>query len=474
MDRLFGILQNVNFQISVLALLTIYVLFSFGLCADRYFIHPDAYYYIGISNLLTEGKIPFIDFSLGYTPLSFYLMYIPLKLLGMSFDNAIIILYTIHFVNAFILYAIFRQQKVSLKWAWFGSLLFLMNCFVFEGLFYVLEPFVLLFGLSALYLVQKKSSNSNLFVVGLLCACSFLCKQYGLGFLFLTIVYVLVQRDYSKPCFKDSGYIVCGFASGLIIFVILMMLQGVESVQMLSLSGADYEKNGLKDFLLAWVYILKRVAPFYLALFFAIWKYKRVFKDSFWLVCICGSFGFMLPCLVRFYVHYLLLALPFIVSLTIYTINQIHNSSIRSFFILILLISTIRPVYYIAKTDRDLLYHDYRSEQKQLSSQIAKYIPKGENNVFASSRALPVSLLNIYEPPLINKYGMSNGFVTSPESVLDMLRSADYAIITQTDLEAQKSRYIAPVINYLRSAFTCHLISCKEIQYNVYVRKNKD
>ena len=45
-------------------------------------IHVDSAYYINTTKLLIQGKQPFRDFALGYTPLTFYLNYYPFKLYG--------------------------------------------------------------------------------------------------------------------------------------------------------------------------------------------------------------------------------------------------------------------------------------------------------------------------------------------------------------------------------------------------------
>ena len=66
---------------------------------------------------------------------------------------------------------------------------------------------------------------------------------------------------------------------------------------------------------------------------------------------------------------------------------------------------------------------------------------------------------------------MSNGFVTSPESVMDMLRSADYAIITNEDINAQESRYTSLVKQFLASSFKMNKVNDGKDSYYVYIRK---
>lgn len=470
MKRGIILIHNDILHYSILSLFSIFVIFSFYLCANRYFIHPDASYYLGVSYLLLDGKVPFVDFRVGYTPLSFYLMCIPLKIIGKKFATAIIVLYTIHLINTLLLFLILRKQKVSLKWAWFGSLLFIMNCFVFEGLFYVLEPFVVLFGLLSLFFVQR-NTKKDLLLAGLFCACSFLCKQYGLGFLCLNVIYVVVQNNYSKHGVRGFFFILSGFIVGIVLFVMTMMAQGVTPAQMLDLSGSNYEKNGLGSFISAWIYLLKRVAPVYLAMSVAAWYYKKVIRNGFWIVSLFGIIGFVLPCMVRFYIHYLLLALPFIVFLVVYSISQIQNKHFKVAYIILLIVTTLRPFVYIIETDRRLINEDLRKEQEMTSQKIAEYIPLNQPNVFVSSRALPISLINSYQPPLLGKYGMSNGFVDRPEEVMDLLTHSDFALLTGTDRDNQRLRYTPAVKDYLANSFNLKKIQAGNENFYIYVKK---
>ena len=468
MNKFYRIINNEILQRCILVLLTIIICLCF-VYANKYIsVHSDPSYYLGVSYLIMDGKIPFVDFKLDYAPLSFYLMCILFLIFGKTYTYAITVLYVIHSINAFLVFKILRKQNISFNWAWFGGILFFMYCFVMEGFLYVLEPFVLLFGLLSLIFVQKKQSGYYI-LAGLLCAGSFLCKQYGLGFLFLNLSFVIVQNHYSKQGIKDSAYIILGFLLGLSIFIILMVSQGVSLRQMVDLSGSDYKKNGLHGFLAAWFF--KVIAPIYLALSAALWHYKKVLKDGFWVVSICGLAGFMLPCFVRLYIHYLLLPLPFIIFIIIYIIPHISKPHFKTLYICFLFIITLVTTFKILKSTNWIITNNLRAEQELLSLKVSKYIPKSETNVFSSLRALPISLINTYEPPLLKKYGMSNGFVERAEGVEDLIKNADYAIINEQDMISPYQFYTPQVKEYLKTKFKSIIIHEKHDKYFVYIRK---
>ena len=124
-------------------------------------INPDANYYIGVSRFLMEGKVPFSDFQLGYTPLSFYIMCIPFSIFGNSFTTALAVLYLFHIVNAFWVYKICCQYSASQWLSAFTAILSLMLCLTCDGSSYVLEPFVLFFGLPAIYLLKSENIKKS-------------------------------------------------------------------------------------------------------------------------------------------------------------------------------------------------------------------------------------------------------------------------------------------------------------------------
>ena len=102
---------------------------------------------------------------------------------------------------------------------------------------------------------------------------------------------------------------------------------------------------------------------------------------------------------------------------------------------------------------------------------IEHIIPKGSAGVFASSDMLPVVLLNSYDPPLEQKFGLSNGFVTNPYDVYEMIQASSYCIIGENRLET--SQFSSETRDYLTNRFCCKVIKPQESQacYFLYVRK---
>ncbi len=457
------------FHYAILIIATIYILAHYLMCLDSVVINADASYYVGVARLLMEGNTPFVDFALSYTPLSFYLMCIPFSIWGSSFNCAIIVLYFVHVVNAIVIYLILQKTNHSKKIAWLGALLFLLYAFLFEGCMYVLEPFVVFWGLISLWLLQNKSTIS-IFFAGVCCACSFFCKQYGLGFVIIAIIYIILKKEHSKSSIIAIVLLLFGFLSFSIAFVICMAIQGVEPLQMLSLSGSDYERNGLRGLLAAFYYLIRKLSPLFVALAVSLFYHKRLVKDNFWIISILGIASFMLPCYVRFYKHYLLLVLPFIVFLIVHSFHSIEKDVYKKLFVSWVILTSLIPLYSMHTVYQGL--SSLRYNQELVSKEIANYIPQGERNVFLSFNALYLSLTNSYAPPLLHKYGMSNGFVTKQNEVMDMLKTAKYLVISEDDYNNRPSINNSTVKEYIKQSFDLKMIESNNSIFMLYTKKN--
>ena len=250
-----------------------------------------------------------------------------------------------------------------------------------------------------------------------------------------------------------------------------MLLQGVEPIQMLSLSGSDYERNGFRGFFAACYFLLRKLSPLFVAFAISIICYKRAIKDKFWILCVLGIAGFMLPCYVRFYQHYLLLTLPFIFFLIIHSLSFVEKDNIKKAFVLWIILSSLMPLYSMHKVHQGL--RNLRKNQELVSNEIAKYIPSGEKDVFLSFNALYLSLTNSYTPPLLKKYGMSNGFVTKQKEVLDILRNSNYSVIYENDYNNRPSISNSEVKDYLKRFYKLRVVESSEGRIMLYTRKQE-
>lgn len=457
------------FKIWIIILL---VLVMSKMCLSLYggAINPDANYYIGVSRFIMEGKAPFGDFQLGYTPLSFYIMCIPFSLFGASFTMALAVLYLFHIVNAFWVYKICCQYSTSLWLSIFMAVLSLMLCLICDGGSYVLEPFVLFFGLPAIYILKTESIKKIMFS-GFLCFCAFWCKQYGLGFICLAMVYLCFCHSVGMPLIRKLLYLLLGFVAGLVVFVALFWIQGVDPLSMLSLSGSDYRRDGIPGFIDAWRTLLIIIPLLVLPIIMVIIRLKGIRKFPLLYMSFFGVFGFMLQCYVRFYGHYLILVMPFCALLLFACVKAFLSLRFKKVYTLLLLLTPVIPSYFTIKDNVNLLKNDVSAIQEQSAHTIEQIIPKGSAGVFASSDMLPVALLNSYDPPLEQKFGLSNGFVTNPNDVYEMIQASSYCIIGENRLET--SQFSIEARDCLEKKFEQNIVTLQDQKTRFFVYKKK-
>lgn len=414
-------------------------------------INADSCFYIAVSRLLNDGLVPFVDFSPGYTPLSFYIMQVPQLFVGQSYGALLGILTCIQLFNAFLLYRISHKVSGSLNLSQFAAILFMMLSLMWSEE-YILEPFILLFGFLSM-LCWDKSATKYLLLTGFLCFCSFWSKQYGIGFLILAFVYRLWQDSFSKRALKDCGLIFAGFLAGTVFFVGILLVQGVSLSDFAKFGGSNYVKDGLNGLIEGYVLLFKMLPLFIMPVILSCLRFRESIRSSVIVVAWGGVIGFMLQCYIRLYAHYLMLAIPFCALLFIAVVTLIRKQDNRTWYKIMLVVVLLLPLRFFVPGRLAMIHSDKKQNQIECASQTGQIIPVGADNVFASQDMLYVTLLNTYTPPLIDKYGLSNGFVRKSEDILILCQNADYCIIGAEEAHNRR-RFTDEVNAYLEQSFT--------------------
>lgn len=469
-DELLSLLRNVSIQKSAIAVFWLLILCASILTICKHEINADSCFYIAVSRLLNDGLVLFVDFNPGYTPLSFYIMQLPQLVVGQNFTALLTILYAIQFVNSYILYKICYKETGSSNLSNFAAILFMMVSLMWCPE-YILEPFILFFGLLSVFCWYRKGKK-YLVLCGFLCFCSFWSKQYGLGFLCLALAYALIKGNFSRLSFRDAGIIFLGFLIGTFVFVSLLILQGIDLSSMAKLNGGSYEKDGIQGLIEGYILLLKMLPLLLLPTLLVLLKIRQSVKTPIIIVSVCGILGFMLQCYVRLYGHYLQLAIPFCAMLFVAIPKIINKKDYRTYYKFALIFVLLFPLRFFIPSCFALLQSTEKQNQINCAAQVTNFIPDGTDGVFASQDMLYVTLLNSYNPPMLLKYGLSNGFVRKPEEIMDLCQNASYCIIGVKEAN-NKSRFTPKVITYLETFFDKHPFYGIDgkIAGNVLVRK---
>lgn len=411
---------------------------SYIISARHVEMNPDVTYYAGVSKQVLAGNIPYVDLKVDYVPLALYMTTIPVGIWGNSWTMIIGFMYLILFIasaiEGLVIYHYTKNKTLSVL----GGGLLLLYSFMSEGVYFGLEAFVLLFGLCAFYTLITYKSRWQIAIAGILCACAFWSKQYGLGFAGICGLWILMQGE---KAWKEKGIQVAIFAGGFIgaisIFVGYFLLKGMHIGQLAPLVlGEGYGSYGAQGIMENSIWMVKRF-PILLAAIALIPFMQKEKRDRKVIVgSIIGIGGFLLQCYFRPFLHYLILVWPFAILLTLYIIDAISYKYLRIGMYVLLLVFVLRMAPRVARMDKSIYNRTDRWEQMDIAKEMESYVPKYSKNVYAYKPDMQYcQFYNDYTPPLMEKYGYNAGFYSVDSISIDLVKHADYVLITPSYFE---------------------------------------
>jgi hypothetical protein len=285
----------------------------------------DAVYYLNVSQLLAKGFVPWRDITTPYPYISYFLLAPFAAFISGAylFKFGLTVLFIILSIAARFVYLIgyyfFKEKWV----AHICVFVFLLSVYVYEGTMYVLEPFVLFWGLPAVWCVLS-SNGRRLWLLssGLLCGVAMFSKQYGLGFLPLCFLSILLcyrpsvgwgvsWRKDLPVLYRQFGWIMAGFFGVVFLyFAVALSLGGGKSV-FARFINQSYNDTFVRVSVLVGtlkLFLITSGFVFLPLIFFC--KLERGLRWVF-LFCFCGLGGFSLTLYFAPYAHYLILLTPF-------------------------------------------------------------------------------------------------------------------------------------------------------------------
>lgn len=396
---------------------------------------------------IAEGYIPYKTMHLNYPPLLFYLMAGLKKLFNVPYgcyQFYLAIHYLFSFGCAYCVYGISKEfgaaKWLSLAAAWFFLILSIWlwgDCVLFE----IPTAF---WGLLACFLVLRFKENNPLsfIFVGLICALSFLTKQFGAGFFPLGLWLVFTFSSDKKV--TRSGLFTLGY---LIPILVCLLIWGREFISSTILNGYGNsstreligdQTTAIGRYIMGMIYVCTRFPMIPLAVLLL----PKAFKEDKWkqtLFCLFGIGGFSLQFAFTIVksisipgdvLHYLLLLAPFIPILTSVLASmkgKLYNGLLLVCCTISLLFSTYKLVRWSIP---EYFNKDEIMIQQRLSDAVSKYVYKAE-----TAWIVDVDLEFLYysgnlRPAVMDVVGYSTSFfeMTAEKAKMEM-RKVDYVIL---------------------------------------------
>lgn len=426
------------------------------LCIFKNLYNHDSVYYLLMVERIADGKKLYTDVACGYTPLWFYLMAFVKKVFSIGYGNYefyLAINFVMQLTSAFFVYKICRLFDFNKYVSYFVSWWFVMQTHFMEGNIILLEMPSLMFGLAAVYmsLAFKDSKDLWLYVlVGLVASCSFLSKQFGLGYFILCVflVIVLMKNKSMRTMYMLVGFmipcVICQFIWPDEFLNVVFSKYGTASA-----SAAGYDSSFSTKIMNVvqgtWDMIFKRYACVVPVSFLFIPLIIKQKKSKEYLFCMCGVFGFMLQFYFTVGVHYLLHVMPFVAILIALLLSLNCDKVMRVVMVIpiaIMMLYSIYGTYY--NRVKKIYFGDQKEEQIRVANAVKDRIPDGKTVWIVHGGLIPVYYIANVLPPNLSTIGYSFAPLgINEEEAFIQARSADYVLSYVTDYEYE-STYFTP------------------------------
>lgn len=420
--------------------LSAFLFLAYLLSAFRSMVNADAGYYLGVTELIHNGYVPYKDFGLNYTPLFFYVLQLSRLFMGAypSYTGYMLFLYLIAAIDAFLLSIIVYRIKHSIRFAWFSALVFLLLYFYLDGAYFILETFSLCCGLISMsLLVGRKTSFWNCFFSGVCCALAFLSKQYGLLFAGFVGAFLLFSNNGWKCRIANCFYALIGFCVILVLFVSLFALSGVSVNALVSaLSGSTYGGQSWKMLVEGGVKAC-RLFPFLLFVPCVLFSWSSDNRCLAW-ACCTGLLLASLQFYFNVFPHYYIYMLPFVLVLNALLWKRFKTGNEANVRFLLfwgmLFTACVIPLQGAFKDTKTLIKHDSRAPQENAVKQLRQMVQEYGVESALCYNTVPYYALCPLTPSAMVKYGFSFGDDTE-ETYLERLKEADCFVVHQGELD---------------------------------------
>jgi hypothetical protein len=386
---------------------------------------------------------------LGYTPIWFYIEAAIKTIFNIPnglYWPYLLLFYIVDIATAYFLYRFLLCIKTSKTISYFGSGLFLLITHWLNGNCVLLEIPFLFWGILACWLILEWKDKTcwHYILIGFICSCSFLSKQFGLGFLVLgmyTIVFI-AKRDYKTIFTYLIGYMIPIFICYLIFgheFLDFTILKNGYGTTAAVDAGYDISLvSKLKAFISGLEFYAIYVCPiaFISVLFlYHSWEQKRLANVIF---AYCGIFGFALPFYFSVAYHYMIPLVPFgIIAVTeMFSLktnkwlNYLKNISA------VLMICLVMYKTYYNRVVKLYVKRDIRTEQQLFTREIQKYLSNDDILFTIHGGLYYLYFTADILPPNLSTIGYSFGPMgLNTEKCVKQIKSADYVIRYSADYD---------------------------------------
>ena len=378
-------------------------------------INCDSVYYICHAQLLSQGYVPYVDFKDGYTPL-WTIMAAALKLLFHVPNGNYVFYLVFHYLITigvtFFIYKIAEIWGSTRMVSFCGACMFMLMTHWMGGNVVVLEIPSLFFGLLSVWLVLRYNHKNywNYVWIGILTVCSFLCKQFGLGFLVLNLyLMIFINRQSWRECLcMILGFVLpilfCFLYWGEHFVPVVLSEYGTKSAAAI---GYDVSFSAKMKMVFSNLgYFLYMVCPAVIISLLYIPVALRQHQFGKFLFCYFGIAGFSL----QFYFasggfHYMIYMVPFAILLMVLMID-LKNDKLLQFVkygaVAFVVIVSLYKTYY-NRVYKLYIVRDIRQGQLDLTEEVKQHLSEGTlwvvhgglNYLYFTTGALPPNLSTI-------------------------------------------------------------------------------
>ncbi len=276
--------------------------------------------FFAMAKVIVSGATPYLDYQDPKPPLIFFTLTIPV-LLGQQFLGGLLLIGICNLISAIVVMQIGRKLYGRLA-GLVAGLLFLVNIGWAQGYFVMTEPFTVLFIVLATYFALF-SEKRHYLAAGLCAGIAIGFKQYALIAVPLLLLALYLDKEIGKmPAFLAGAGISLLTIFGSIFFVYGAQAMDASLYWSFGIAGPYVTRNkvdpvistGTDTFELAMNVIIAVIIS--ASLYSGYNKFLKNQKpDTVETYFLLSAVGFSLTLLIRQYLHYWALALPFLAIL---------------------------------------------------------------------------------------------------------------------------------------------------------------